>query len=109
LTLLEMTGGGRRHLPLLVTQRYGSGRAAVFATGGSWRWQMMQPLSDKTHEMFWQQLLRWLVADAPGRVMASTPHAILSDESRVPLRDRKSTRLNSSHVSISYAAFCWNK
>ena len=86
LTLLEMTGGGRRHLPLLVTQRYGSGRAAVFATGGSWRWQMMQPLADKTHEMFWQQLLRWLVADAPGRVMASTPHAILSDESRVPLR-----------------------
>jgi hypothetical protein len=47
---------------------------------------MMQPLADKTHEMFWQQLLRWLVADAPGRVMASTPRPILSDESRVPLR-----------------------
>jgi len=86
LTLLEMTAGGRRHLPLLVTQRYGSGRTAVFATGGSWRWQMMQPLADKTHEMFWQQLLRWLVADAPGRVLASTPQPILSDESRVPLR-----------------------
>src|SRR5438067_9744847 len=24
-------------------------------------------------------------------------------------RDRKSTRLNSSHVSISYAVFCWKK
>src|SRR5207245_6635327 len=24
-------------------------------------------------------------------------------------RDRKSTRLNSSHGSISYAVFCWNK
>src|SRR5699024_11918247 len=24
----------------------------------------------------------------------------------VPLKDRKSTRLNSSHVSISYAVFC---
>ena len=47
---------------------------------------MMQPLADKTHEMFWQQLLRWLVADTPGRVMASTPHQILSDQSRVPLR-----------------------
>src|SRR5690625_6725364 len=23
--------------------------------------------------------------------------------------DRKSTRLNSSHVAISYAVFCWNK
>ncbi|HUJ49208.1 MAG TPA: glutamine amidotransferase [Bryobacteraceae bacterium] len=86
LTLLEASAGGRRHLPLLVLQRYGKGRTAVFATGGSWRWQMMQPLADKTHEMFWQQLLRWLVADAPGSVMASTDRQILSDESRVPLR-----------------------
>src|SRR5437868_9095869 len=28
---------------------------------------------------------------------------------QVLLLDRKSTRLNSSHVSISYAVFCWNK
>src|SRR5690625_2133368 len=27
----------------------------------------------------------------------------------VPLRDRKSTRLNSSHVAISYAVFCLKK
>jgi uncharacterized membrane protein len=86
LTLLEAKAGERRHLPLLVLQRYGKGRTAVFATGGSWRWQMMQPLADKTHEMFWQQLLRWLVADAPGNVMASTDRQILSDEGRVPLR-----------------------
>src|SRR6266704_6124805 len=26
-----------------------------------------------------------------------------------PIRDRKSTRLNSSHVSISYAVFCLKK
>src|SRR5690625_7035711 len=25
------------------------------------------------------------------------------------LQDRKSTRLNSSHVAISYAVFCWKK
>src|SRR5699024_12765195 len=28
---------------------------------------------------------------------------------RLPLLDRKSTRLNSSHVSISYAVFCLTK
>src|SRR5690242_21510063 len=28
---------------------------------------------------------------------------------RVPVRDRKSTRLNSSHMSISYAVFCLKK
>src|SRR5690606_39616344 len=27
-------------------------------------------------------------------------------DSRIPSRDRKSTRLNSSHVKISYAVFC---
>src|SRR5437868_7429100 len=30
-------------------------------------------------------------------------------ENRAPVRDRKSTRLNSSHVSISYAVFCLKK
>src|SRR6185295_9433347 len=33
-----------------------------------------------------QQLLRWLVSDTPGRVMASIPNPILSDETRVRLR-----------------------
>src|SRR5207253_4623865 len=31
------------------------------------------------------------------------------DERGKPLRDRKSTRLNSSHVAISYAVFCLKK
>src|SRR5690242_21319616 len=30
-------------------------------------------------------------------------------EERPPHQDRKSTRLNSSHMSISYAVFCLNK
>jgi uncharacterized membrane protein len=77
---------GTRHLPLLVTQNYGRGRAAVFATGGSWRWQMQQDVSDKTHEIFWQQLLRWLANETPGRMVSSTPKQVLADETRVPLR-----------------------
>src|SRR5207249_12184384 len=32
-----------------------------------------------------------------------------SSTSKLTLRDRKSTRLNSSHVSISYAVFCLKK
>src|SRR5690242_2232093 len=35
--------------------------------------------------------------------------AHVSDESPALLRDRKSTRLNSSHMSISYAVFCLKK
>src|SRR5689334_24833263 len=42
----------------------------------------------------------------------STPrlhHAQLVCEKRVDMADRKSTRLNSSHSSISYAVFCLKK
>ena len=68
------TTGGR--VPLLVTQNFGRGRTAIFATGGSWRWQMLQPLADKSHEMFYQQLLRWLVSDTPRKVTTSTPNCM---------------------------------
>lgn len=86
LTLVDAlpTSGGR--LPLLVTQNYGRGRVGVFASQGSWRWQMLQPLADKSHEMFWQQFLRWLVQDTPGRVVAMTPKPVLADETKVVLR-----------------------
>src|SRR5699024_9117882 len=38
----------------------------------------------------------------------ATPYAFIIDQEG-NLRDRKSTRLNSSHVSISYAVFCLKK
>ena len=72
-------------LPLLVTERYGRGRTAVFATAGSWRWQMLQPVSDMSHEIFWRQFLRWLAAGTPGRVTATAP-AVVNDRREVELR-----------------------
>ncbi len=76
--------GGKGLSPFLVTQNYGRGRTAILA-GSTWRWQMQQPVEDQTHEMFWQQLLRWLVSDTPGRVVASTPKPMLLDEGKVKL------------------------
>src|SRR5690625_6443247 len=39
-----------------------------------------------------------------------TPIALFGEDSRmIVAQDRKSTRLNSSHVAISYAVFCLNK
>ncbi|MFN0107103.1 MAG: hypothetical protein ACKV2U_34025 [Bryobacteraceae bacterium] len=76
----------RGRIPLLITQNYGRGRTAVLATGGTWRWQMSQPLEDKSHEMFWQQLTRWLVAGTPGMVLASTTQTVFTDDPRIPLR-----------------------
>src|SRR6202163_2183799 len=82
--LAELNAGNKK-LPLLITQNYGRGRTAVLATGGTWRWQMSQPLEDQTHEEFWQQLLRWLVTDTPGRVVASVPSQTLLDDGRIQL------------------------
>src|SRR5690625_7095735 len=39
----------------------------------------------------------------------ASPHWLLSAFLHVSFKDRKSTRLNSSHVAISYAVFCLKK
>ena len=74
-----------RKLPLLITESFGHGRTAIMATGGSWRWQMSSPLGDTAHDLFWQQLLRWLVSDTRGHVAASIPAQMLLDNSAVRL------------------------
>jgi uncharacterized membrane protein len=86
LTLAEMTAGGNARMPLLVTQNYGRGRTAAFAGAGTWRWQMLQPLADKSHETFWQQFLRWSVTGTPTQVQSSLSKSSLSDESKIRFR-----------------------
>ncbi len=83
--LARVDAGGKR-IPLLVTENYGRGRTGVFATGGSWRWRMQQPVGDVSQETFWRQLLRWTVSATPSRVVASTPQAQLEDDGRIQLR-----------------------
>jgi uncharacterized membrane protein len=82
--LLQMRAGGRT-LPLLVTENYGRGRTAVMATGGSWRWQMSMPLGDTSHVTFWQQLLRWMIQDTPGQVVASVPNPMIYDDGHIQI------------------------
>jgi uncharacterized membrane protein len=74
-----------RKLPLLITENFGHGRTAIMATGGSWRWQMSSPLGDTAHDLFWQQLLRWVVSDTPGHVVASVPAQMLLDNGAVTI------------------------
>jgi uncharacterized membrane protein len=83
--VLAETKGGGHTMPLLITENFGRGRTAVMATAGTWRWQMSLPLGDTSHEMFWQQLLRWLVSDTPDHVVASVPNQILLDEGDIKL------------------------
>src|ERR1035438_10619818 len=45
----------------------------------------------------------------PASKTVPTPKAVLGDVAGAPGIDRKSTRLNSSHLGISYAVFCLKK
>ncbi|HEY7307474.1 MAG TPA: glutamine amidotransferase [Bryobacteraceae bacterium] len=84
-TLARVDASGTR-VPLLVTENYGRGRTAVFATAGSWRWRMQQPAGDTSQETFWRQLLRWEAGMTPGQVTVSTPNSRLEDDGRIQLR-----------------------
>lgn len=99
--LAEMNAHGQK-LPFLITENYGRGRSAIVASGGVWRWQMSQPLGDPTHNMFWRQLLRWLVTDSPGQVVASVPNQMLFDDGRIHLtadiRDKSYQPAPDAHV-----------
>jgi uncharacterized membrane protein len=104
--LAEMLPPGHRATPLLATEPYGRGRTAVMATGGMWRWQMHSDHTDKTLAHFWQQMLRWLVSDTPGTVVATTPRQVLSDEEqvrlRVEVRDKSYQPLGSANVEAHF-------
>jgi uncharacterized membrane protein len=99
--LLE-TGSGDGRRPLLATQRYGHGRTAVFATGGSWRWRMLRDHKDESHHIFWRQLLRWLVTDAPRQVTSELSEQILFDRGGLSItayvRDEEWSPLNDATV-----------
>src|SRR5207249_9960788 len=53
----------------------------------------------------------WMIRSTDGGVTWSARYDCLvnSPHGPIQLSDRKSTRLNSSHVSISYAVFCLKK
>lgn len=95
---------GEREQPLLLTQPYGRGRSWILATGGTWRWQMLLPLADQRHELFWRQLLRGLVAEVPEafEVQARSQGDGISvrvdahDDSFQPIRDATVTAVASS-------------
>lgn len=57
-----------RAVPLMATQRYGSGRSLFITTPSTWRWQMLMHSSDDSHERLWRQMLRWLAVSAPERL-----------------------------------------
>ncbi len=101
--LLNGTDERGRSIPALVWQPYGRGKSIAFLPQDSWEWQMHAsiPLEDQTHENFWRQMLRWLVADVPSPLEANattdrvepgeaiTVEATLVDPTFVELNDAR--------------------
>ena len=88
---------------LLAFQRYGRGRTMVFTTGSSWHWQMEMDHEDLTHELFWKQMLRWLVSASPAQVSITTdkdtylPGELVNISADVS--DKEFKRLNNARVT----------
>jgi uncharacterized membrane protein len=102
-TVLATMNGDRKTMPMLITQNYGNGRTAIVASGGTWRWQMSEALGDPSHNLFWQQLIRWLIADTPGAVSMQTSARTLSDQGHVVItanvHDKQFQPARDAHVS----------
>jgi uncharacterized membrane protein len=95
-------GGGLR--PLVAVQRYGQGRAMVFAGEASWRWRMMLPASDSTYDTIWRQMVRWLARSAPEPVSMAFSESIVPgvpDVVSVVVRDRTFTPVRDAEVQIT--------
>jgi hypothetical protein len=98
---------------LMATQQYGSGQVCVLGTDSLWRWKLSQPAESKDVEIFWQNLLNWLVRgrrnahqfDHPAsssfagktltiRVQAQTKDSVLVLSAQGPDQQTKACALN---------------
>src|SRR5436305_10147985 len=91
----------------------GAGAGAVGGGGGSELAAVLQALADPARLRVVEALSRSPQRAGDLAVAAGVPAPTMSKHLRVLLAagivDRKSTRLNSSHVRISYAVFCLKK
>lgn len=101
-TILEFVDRGNgQALPLLVTQPYGLGQVAVFASASTWRWQMRTPEDDDRHGRFWRSLLAILAEQAPQPVQIDVSAGQAELELRIRLRDEEFVPLPVSDLSAT--------
>lgn len=105
--VLAVTGGAAGARPLVVTQRYGNGRSMVFAGEAAWRWRMLLPAADTTHELVWRQLARWVAGGATERIeipSAAVPLPGTTENVRVLVRDEEFKPVTNAEVSVRVIA-----
>ena len=107
-TVLAVTAApGGAVYPIVAVQRYGRGRSMAFAGEASWRWRMMLPSTDRSHEFFWRQSARWLAGSAPDLVSIQVPESAEPGDAfdiRVEARDRAFQPVADAVVSATLTA-----
>ena len=93
---------GERTLPALVTQRFGRGRSAAFLIGDFWQAGLADEARSADLGRAWRQLIRWLVADVPGRVEVRLEPQPAQQAMRIEVRarDAKFQPLDNATVTV---------
>jgi len=88
---------------LLAFQRFGRGKSMVLTTSSTWRWRMEQDHRDNFHQLFWKQMLRWLVSDVPDGInLQSERHSYSLDETvvlKAEVNDESFLRINNAQIA----------
>jgi uncharacterized membrane protein len=108
-----LTGSGRRAgdgVPVLAVHRYGRGQAFALPVQDTWIWRMHAdiPADDVAHQLFWRQLLRWLVTGVPEPVAADVATDRVATGEPVRIRadvaDERFMKLNDARVAARVVA-----
>lgn len=103
LAMADSRAAGGADPVLLAFQRFGRGKSVAFTTASSWRWKMGNVHSDNFQELFWKQMLRWLVSDVPDPVGTGTEESYYApDETaviRAEVNDESFLPLNNAQVT----------
>jgi uncharacterized membrane protein len=105
--VLAVTGGAGGTKPLLIAQRYGNGRSMVFSGEAAWRWRMLMPATDTTHELVWRQIARWVAGGSTERVEIPANAVALpgtTENIRVVVRDEEFTPVGNAEVALRVTA-----
>ncbi len=88
---------------ILAFQRFGRGKSMALATDSTWRWRMQLEFQNNFHDLFYRQLLRWLVNEVPDQVNLETDkHSYAPDDTvilRAEVNDEAFMHLNNAQVS----------
>jgi uncharacterized membrane protein len=106
---------------ILAFQRFGKGKSIALTTASTWRWRMELEHTDNFHELFWKQMLRWMVSDVtnPVSVAAERQSCSMEDAAviRAEARDASFIPLNNAQIKaqvktpsgqISSLQFAWD-